>query len=131
MAGADIATSSGAIVSTAAPLTALFDRQLRKRVALRCAVLEAERMPLLHVGHGSVLATATFHHSSDSATAKAWEVERGPSSLPAALWAALQWLLDARESHAAAQWQVPVASSKAASSAAAAPPTACLTDGAA
>ncbi|KAL1432008.1 hypothetical protein MTO96_013678 [Rhipicephalus appendiculatus] len=74
-------------------LAALFGRLQRKRVALRVASLEADMMQVLHVGGFSVPAPATFHRSSSCAIAKAWKVEGGPSSLPAALWAAMRCLL--------------------------------------
>ncbi|KAL3190870.1 hypothetical protein MRX96_019121 [Rhipicephalus microplus] len=46
---------SDASVGSAASPTPLFDRQQRKRVAFIGTVLEAGRMPVLDVGHGSVL----------------------------------------------------------------------------
>ncbi|XP_075737377.1 uncharacterized protein LOC142776946 [Rhipicephalus microplus] len=131
---------SDASVGSAASPTPLFDRQQRKRVAFIGTVLEAGRIPVLHVGHSYVLPSPAlrdlrgiyrhftggrenaglgrgsqlhpaFHRSSVPATAEAWEVDSGPTSLRAAFWAVLRWLLSWRESHAAAQCEASVASS--------------------
>ncbi|KAL1432002.1 hypothetical protein MTO96_013672 [Rhipicephalus appendiculatus] len=88
-----LAPSCSASASTTATLTSVFDRQQRKRTAVRVASLVTRRMPVSHGTGFAFLAPGTFHRSLGSATAKAWKIERGPNSLPAALSATLQCLL--------------------------------------
>ncbi|KAL1432009.1 hypothetical protein MTO96_013679 [Rhipicephalus appendiculatus] len=113
-AGAGLATSSGGSASTTASLTTLFDRQQSKRKALRCALLEAGRKSHTSVGSPSRHRLPGTDNLPPLFGLRQWHrlgrLKGGPTFLPAALSATLQWLLDARESHAAAQRQASVAS---------------------